>query len=333
MSYAWLAGMILAQSGRLLYESDEGGGQVVRHTLGETPSVVALVGADPSAHLAIWAPNGRSYAFISGLVGASAVFVSPAEEAPPIAMCWVAEGWIRALAWAPEGARVAYEWQAGLPGAGGVDILDIARRRVTRVTGSGAWDGQPAWSPDGRWLVVVHAETQSAVWEPGGVRMMRPCDLYVVESMTLARRRITRLRGDLRGPSWAPDRRTIFFVQGAPEGEMIRAVDQATGEVRTVRTEAAGRVISRLRLSPDGDSLAYVATAGETNDVCVVAATGGEPTVLATAAKAADIAWDPTSAWVAAVVDGKLALLKADGSGRQDLEATPRDPTGLSWAP
>jgi Tol biopolymer transport system component len=108
-----------------------------------------------------WSPNGRTIAFVSERDGNTELYVVSADglrtrrltrdPAPD-----------EAFQWAPDGRRLAYvSYRDGAEptsiGIGNAEIrtVDIATGRVVQLTHNRVWDGDPAWSPDGRWLAFT----------------------------------------------------------------------------------------------------------------------------------------------------------------------------------
>ncbi|MCC6627816.1 MAG: PD40 domain-containing protein [Chloroflexi bacterium] len=115
--------------------------------------------------------------------------------------------------WSPDGRWIAFGGAAPVAGRppDGVDRLDLPKQlyRLAVATGEmevlvddATWVGLPAWSPDGRWLLVgMHLR--------GGQR-----GLWLVEPAT--RRRVWLLEGgDIGGASWALDGRSIVVTMEA----------------------------------------------------------------------------------------------------------------------
>jgi dipeptidyl aminopeptidase/acylaminoacyl peptidase len=131
-----------------------------------------------------WSPDGHSLAFVSNRVARSGIFVLPMTS-PGEAREVVREpGDIVDLAWSPDGAQIAYvmavdpddsepapgdlprvrvtqrlDYKADGPGYLGdkrrqVFVVDIDRGVRRQLTTDAVDHGQPAWSPDGRWLAV-----------------------------------------------------------------------------------------------------------------------------------------------------------------------------------
>jgi Tol biopolymer transport system component len=130
-----------------------------------------------------------------------------------------------------------------------------------------AFFGQPAWSPDGRRLVVVANGIPS---DPGRESLF-PASLITMNPDGSARRHLSAapLGFDFPGPSWIDSRRILITTQvrGAPRFALI---DARTGRVRRWIIPPAGHrgtqpAADRPALSPDGRYLAYAEC---TNDDC-----------------------------------------------------------------
>jgi len=124
-------------------------------------------------------------------------------------------------AWSPTGRRLV------LSRGGSLFIVNAngsgARRLTTppppSPSGSEFSDGQPDWSPDGRWIAFVREEQL----ERGGVID----NLYVIRRDGSGERQLT-TGGDDLSPSWSPDGRSIAYASYSS----IMAVAPATGRTR-----------------------------------------------------------------------------------------------------
>jgi dipeptidyl aminopeptidase/acylaminoacyl peptidase len=124
-------------------------------------------------------------------------------------------GW----SWSPDDTQIAFT-RPRTPDADypSVNVVDVATGR-TRLLLRGGED--PAWSPDGRNLVVT-VDAEFTVGQPG-------CgSIWVVSVARGTRHRLARARGSCgRFPRWSPDGRTIVFerkrIEGGPIGFMAVA--------------------------------------------------------------------------------------------------------------
>ncbi|HUF38582.1 MAG TPA: hypothetical protein VMN57_08665 [Anaerolineales bacterium] len=141
------------------------------------------------------------------------------------------------LSWSPDGERLAF---VGLLAAGNADLYVVevgeleepaGARMIVRLTASAAQEVDPAWSPDGEWLVYAAVETfgAGAGHTLAGVRVVRPDGsgdrlLYDPEGSG--------------GESWLGwlDDRTLAVHSWTPVcgSERLRAVDLEMGESRAL---------------------------------------------------------------------------------------------------
>lgn len=130
---------------------------------------------DPAADFSpIWSPAGDRIAFVSERGGDQDILVmeSDGTDETDVSSNGVLDDF---PAWSPDGSRIAFV--AYLHGAdpftigqGDAEILVVRATggRPVAVSGSRAWDGDPAWSPDGRWIVFTRRT------DHGEIYVMRP---------------------------------------------------------------------------------------------------------------------------------------------------------------
>jgi Tol biopolymer transport system component len=144
---------------------------------------------------------------------------------------------VRATPWLLATAVLA---AALLAASGGVPASDLNTLRFTPFATEAAYEGFPAWSPDGR--TIAYAAAHDGVLQIFTKRLDSPTPA-----------KLTSQPYDCRHPFWAPDGRTVYFVSLAGERDGIWAVGAAGGEAKNVLTNA-----SRAAIAPDGRTLAFL---------------------------------------------------------------------------
>src|SRR4029077_10428009 len=144
------------------------------------------------------------------------------------------------IAWSPDG-----RWLAARRGAtdgqqaSGLYLIPVQGGEPIAITAPTppAFDGHPAFSPEGRRLAYVSCA--------GG--LYPPCDVYVVDLGVAFRprtppRRLTRQTAFLLGLAWTPDGRSVLYSggRGPGVGSYLWRVG-AEGDRPPERVELAGR--------------------------------------------------------------------------------------------
>jgi TolB protein len=150
----------------------------------------------------VWSPDGWTIYFGRYLVSTDG---SGARKLPYIPLIAV---------WSPDGRQVAYvaNRRTGLPGPGAAGSKDDSEIYVMNADGSGTrrlthnvgYDGEPAWSPDGREIAFQSKRRFGSNAGKG--------EIYVMNADGSGKRNLTRNRAQDGSPSWSPDGRRIAFV-------------------------------------------------------------------------------------------------------------------------
>jgi dipeptidyl aminopeptidase/acylaminoacyl peptidase len=277
----------------------------------------------------------------------------------------VHEIWETAIS--PDGQRVA--WAESLAGKNGAPSPNKAiyvadwkapagRVRVSAGNGVAANEGSVAWSPDSNQIAFLsdagHAGQQ---------------ELYVATPGEAARE-LTHVRGDLAGPKWSPDGKTIamLFIENAPrasgplaaetrdEGvvgakifeQRLALVEAATGRMRQI--SPAGLYVYEYDWSPDSQKIVATAAPGNGDDDWYIAqirvfntATGADHSIYKppVTMQMGRPKWSPDGSTIAFIsgimsdegsVGGDIYTLPAEGGEPRDI--TPglkATPSTLDW--
>jgi dipeptidyl aminopeptidase/acylaminoacyl peptidase len=163
--------------------------------------------------------------------------------------------------WSPDGSRIAFEHRPdplinSWMGAD-ISILDVESGEVTPLVDAAGPDGNPTWSPDGRWIAYQSSgPDMSSVYYTNGLFYKIPAEGGEP----------TRIPVDLdEDPfitAWTP--RGIFLVGWERTNRRVYRVDPSSGRTE-VFTDSPDRVWS-VDFTPDGRTLALVGRTTTTLD-------------------------------------------------------------------
>ena len=144
-------------------------------------------------------------------------------------------------------------------------IYDLETRDFRALTSSadGTQYGEPRWSPDGELIAV-------SVKPPGEER-----EIAVFDSSGSERLRVPAGRGHQRSPCWGPDGAHIYFTSDRTGISNIHSYSLADSEVRRVTNVVGGAF--EPDVSPDGQTIAFLAYSARGFDLHLATAAPGTP--------------------------------------------------------
>jgi hypothetical protein len=136
----------------------------------------------------------------------------------------------------PDGTQIAFD--SDRDGVRGVYIARVDGTRARRVSGPG-YAAVPSWSPDGRRLAFIKAESgRRNVW-----------NVWLADLPGDALHRVTsHTSGQAWGASWFPDGRRIAYSR---ERQLVIA-DLSSGTATAIGSPVSGHLVRTPAVSPDG---------------------------------------------------------------------------------
>ncbi|MDA0706790.1 MAG: Tol-Pal system beta propeller repeat protein TolB [Proteobacteria bacterium] len=231
---------------------------------------------------------------------------------------------IMSPAWSPDSRRLAYVSFEGNKSSIFIQTLRTGNR--VQVSNKEGINGAPAFSPDGRQLVVTL----------GGVD--GNLDIHVLDINTRQTRRLTTHRAIDTEGSWSPDGSYIYFTSDRSGGPQIYRVAAAGGTPERITFE--GSYNARPRLSPDGTRLAMVHLNRGNYQIAVidmVDAKRRDLLILSGGQQDESPSFAPNSDTLIyatrATKNGVLETVTADGLIRQQLASGRGDVREPVWSP
>lgn len=312
----------------IVFSSDRGGQDdlwIVAATGGTAHRVTNDISGEQGAS---WSSDGRSISYASRHTATSIDVVAAAGGTPPRTLVPLDGYSAFGLALSPDGQTVLFTSNR----SGDADIWSVpmAGGEPTPFATSPVFDGQAAWSPDGKWVSFTSSRS-------GGT-----ADIWVMPAAGGAARQLTDWPSNEGNPRWSPDGATIAFASNR---------DATQAEVWTI--PAAGGAATRItrgnvsagdvRWAPDGHTLFYTGAAADgSRQLFRVPAAGGTPRVLTHAKGGASIAAStvsPDGATLAySYLEAGLAFLEvvpsAGGVARRfTTDRALAYQIGAAWAP
>lgn len=238
--------------------------------------------------------------------------------------------------WTPNGWKLAFARYTGDPDFDIVVTNGVgADRRYLTGTLVGAFDGEPAWSPDG---------TKIAFTSDRDAFFLGELDIYVIDVDGGDPRRLTDAPGSHSDPAWSPDGTKIAFASDR-NGDFEIYVMNADGGDPVRLTDAVG-ADSDPAWSPDGTKIAFTSHRDGNAEVYVMNADGSNPVNLTNhPGSDSDPAWSYVNEFLGVLEpriafttdrDGNLEVYAMDPDGSDPVNltndpASDSDPAWLSY--
>ena len=228
---------------------------------------------------------------------------------------------IMSPAWSPDSRQLAYVSFEDDVSTIFVQTLRTGNR--IKVSSRAGINGAPAFSPDGRKLVLTLGGLDGNL------------DIHV---LNLRNRNLTRLTTnrsiDTEG-TWSPDGQTIYFTSDRGGSPQVYWVSVDGGRPQRVTFE--GSYNARPRLSPDGKRLALVTLDRGNYRIAVLDLDDGDLLVLSAGRQDESPSFAPNSDSLIYATrqgrDGVLEMVSADGLVRQRLGSGNGDIREPVWSP
>ncbi|MCA1601824.1 MAG: hypothetical protein LC776_09350, partial [Acidobacteria bacterium] len=300
---------------------------------GESVKRLTDFGSNPA-----WSPDGKEIAC------ADEGPLDPADRGNPNSRVWavnVATGERRQVTkedsiqpnWSPHGNRIAY---GGRRNAAQRDIWTIPAGggEPTEVTNDPAIEGNPIWSPDGKYLYFASDRAGSMNLWRVPIEEQTGKVLGPAEAVTTPSTYSTHL-------SFSLDGRHMAYSQILSRGNLQQVgfdPDTETVTGQPVWITQGSRWANTPNLSPDGEWLAFDSQRGKQEDLFVVRRDGTSLRQLTDDLhKDRQPRWSPDGKRIAFFSDrsGKweIWIINSDGSGLKQLTYAPGIVIGPQWSP
>ena len=228
---------------------------------------------------------------------------------------------IMSPAWSPDSRRLAYVSFEGNHSSIFIQTLRSGNR--TRVSSKPGINGAPAFSPDGRKLVITL----------GGID--GNLDIYTLDINSRETKRLTMHRAIDTEGSWSPDGRYIYFTSDRSGGPQVYRISSNGGTAERVTFE--GSYNARPRLSPDGSKLAMVHLDRGNYRIAVMDMKRKDLLVVSAGSQDESPSFAPNSDTLIYATrpgrNGVLESVTADGLIRQRLASGQADVREPVWSP
>lgn len=229
---------------------------------------------------------------------------------------------IMSPAWSPDSRQLAYVSFEDNVSSVFVQTLRTGNR--IKVSSRPGINGAPAFSPDGRKLVLTLGGADGNL------------DIHILDINSRELTRLTTNRAIDTEGSWSPDGDEIYFTSDRSGGPQIYRVS-ADGRGTPERVTFEGSYNARPRLSPDGNKLAMVHLDRGNYRIAVMDIKRKDLLVLSTGRQDESPSFAPNSDTLIYATrqgaNGVLETVSADGLVRQQLAGGQVDVREPVWSP
>ncbi len=212
-----------------------------------------------------WSPDGRTIAFDQCCTnGKRQIYLMNRSGGDIHPVTTLADGATQP-AWSPDGVQLAFTANTHYP-PNTIDVVDADGRDLRTVT-SGRDDGDPAWSPNSRWIAFVRTNSSGSA---ATLELVRPngADVHSVVD----------LPGVTADPTWSPDGEWIAFEWNDLGGDNIYEVHPNGTGLRRLTSALDGA--EDPAFSPDGSWIAFASGGGGRVDLYLTPVDAFEPVRL-----------------------------------------------------
>ena len=153
-------------------------------------------------------------------------------------------------------------------------VFEVEKKASVQITSGPYDDEQPAWSPDGKTIAFVSNRTA----EPD---TNRDSNIYLIAPVAgETPRAITTNPSEDEHPTWAPDGKSIVYVEGGVVADMwygsnhLATVNVATGVVKAL-TKDLDRNVGEPKFTTDGRAILFAIEDGGNSHLGRIPAEGG----------------------------------------------------------
>ena len=150
-----------------------------------------------------WSPDGKSIVFTSDRAGSAELFLAK-PDGSGVERLTDNPAYDDQAAFSPDSKRLVFvSTREG--GTATLWTLDIATRKVTRLTSGKGGDFRPSWSPDGKWISFASGRNHDAPFAHGRWERLQLTDLYIVHPNGSGLKKVTDRGGFCGSPKWTAD--------------------------------------------------------------------------------------------------------------------------------